>query len=68
MDTTNDITELIERLRYFNAWRRGAEGEQPNPAQIGRDIDAAVAILSRQASADGPISLAINKNDVVHRP
>ena len=68
MDTTNDLPALVERLRYFNAWRRGAEGEQPNPGQIGRDIDAAVAILSRQASADGPISLAVNKNDVVYRP
>lgn len=67
MDTTNDIPALIERLRYFNAWRRGAEGKQPNPEQIGRDIDAAVAILSRQAIADGPISLAVNKNDVVYR-
>ena len=66
--TQTDISSLVERLRYFNAWRRGAEGEQPNPGQIGRDIDAAVAILSRQASADGPISLAVNKNDVVYRP
>mgnify|MGYP000851038472 FL=1 len=48
---TKDIPALIERLRYFNDWRRGADGEQPNPEQIGRDIDAAVAILSRQASA-----------------
>lgn len=39
MNTTNDITELIDRLRYFNAWRRGAEGEQPNQEQIGRDIE-----------------------------
>ena len=63
-----DIPALIERLRGYNAWRRGADGDQPDPAQIGRDIDAAVAILSRQASADGPISLAVNKNDVVYRP
>ena len=63
-----NILSLIERLRYFNEWRRGADGDQPDPAQIGRDIDAAVAILSRQAIADGPISLAINENDVVYRP
>ncbi len=53
---TKDIPALIERLRYFNDWRRGADGEQPNPEQIGRDIDAAVAILSRQASAPDPLS------------
>ena len=50
-------------MRYFNAWPRGAEGEQPNPAQIGRDIDAAVAILSRQASAPDPLSQALNEGD-----
>lgn len=66
--TQTDISALVERLRYFNAWRRGADGDQPDPAQIGRDIDVAVAILSRQAIADGPISLAINENDVVYRP
>lgn len=61
MDATNDITELIDRLRYFNAWRRGADGRQPDPAQIGRDIDAAVAILSRQASAPDPLSQNLNE-------
>lgn len=61
MDATNGITELIERLRYFNDWRRGADGEQPNPAQIGRDIDAAVAILSRQDGATDPLSQNLNE-------
>lgn len=56
-----DIHALIERLRYFNAWRRGADGDQPEPAQIGRDIDAAVAILSRQASAPDPLSQNLNE-------
>ena len=68
MDTTNDIPALIERLRYFNAWRRGADGEQPNPEQIGRDIDAAGALLSRQASAPDPLSQALNEGDGVYRP
>ena len=61
MDTTNDIPALIERLRYFNEWRRGADGDQPDPAQIGRDIDAAVAILSRHASAPDPLSQTLNE-------
>ena len=60
-DPTTDIPALIQRLRYFNAWRRGAEGEQPNPEQIGRDIDAAVAILSRHASAPDPLSQTLNE-------
>lgn len=60
---TKDIPALIERLRYFNAWRRGAEGKQPNPEQIGRDIDAAVAILTRQTRAPDPFSQALNEGD-----
>ena len=60
---TKDIPALIERLRYFNAWRRGADGDQPDPAQIGRDIDAAVAILTRQTRAPDPFSQALNEGD-----
>ena len=63
-----NILSLIERLRYFNDWRRGADGEQPNPEQIGRDIDAAVALLSRQARAPDPLSQALNEGDGVYRP
>lgn len=63
-----DIHALIERLRYYNAWRRGGEGRQPDPEQIGRDIDAAVAILSRQTCAPDPLSQALNEGDGVYRP
>ena len=58
---TQDIPALVERLRYFNAWRRGADGDQPDPAQIGRDIDDAIAILSRHASAPDPLSQNLNE-------
>ena len=40
------IKELIERLRTYNAWRRGAENEMPEPQQIGQDIDAAIAAIT----------------------
>ena len=67
-DPTTDLQALIERLRYFNAWRRGADGDQPEPAQIGRDIDEVIALLSRQASAPDPLSQALNEGDGVYRP
>jgi hypothetical protein len=39
------------RLRRFNEWRRGAELEQPEPAQIGADIDEAAAMLESMSRA-----------------
>jgi hypothetical protein len=34
--------QVIETLKQFNAWRRGAEIEQPNPELIGKAIDEAI--------------------------
>jgi len=36
---------LIQRLRQYNQWRRGADIEQPNHTQLGIDIDDAIKIL-----------------------
>ena len=43
----DDLNKLISRLRYFNEWRRGAEYQQPNPTEIGNDIDMAILLLSK---------------------
>ena len=39
--------QVAERLRNFNAWRRGEDDRilQPHPAQIGQDIDTAVKLI-----------------------
>ena len=37
--------DVIERLKLFNAWRRGADIEMPDPKAIGQDIDAAIKLL-----------------------
>lgn len=39
--------DLIKRLVRYNKWRRGADIEQPHPAQIGKDIDAAIATIKQ---------------------
>lgn len=39
------MEELINRLQYYNDWRRGLHDEQPTPTQIGLDIDAAIRLL-----------------------
>lgn len=46
-----DVSSLVARLREFNDWRRGAEIEQPAPAQIGADIDAAADMLETMSAA-----------------
>ena len=44
--------QIAKRLRDYNAWRRGNESiEQPRPASIGEAIDAAIAIIEKQADA-----------------
>jgi len=43
---TDTIEQIIDRLGRFNDWRRGAEFDQPEPAQVGRDIDAAIELLA----------------------
>jgi len=44
-----DVDQLIARLRAFQDWRRGGEGELPDPAVIGADIDVAITLLSQLA-------------------
>lgn len=46
------IFTIIEGLRTYNLWRRGDEKiEQPDPKEIGKLIDEAVAILERDAAS-----------------
>ena len=37
--------QVIDKLKEFNAWRRGAEIPMPNPTEIGVTIDRAVKLL-----------------------
>lgn len=41
------VDPLVMRLRRYNEWRRGADFEQPEPAEIGRDIDEAIAAIEQ---------------------
>lgn len=45
------VDPLVMRLRRFNEWRRGAEFEQPAPAEIGADIDEAADLLEAMSHA-----------------
>lgn len=40
-----DTKDIAAALESYNAWRRGANTEQPNPTEIGRLLDAAIKRL-----------------------
>ena len=44
--------QAAEVLRYLNEWRRGAEGEQPDPKTIGIAIDTAIECMSASTPTD----------------
>jgi hypothetical protein len=48
--------DIIAKLTAYNEWRRGGDGEQPDPTDIGVAIDGAIQILG--ASQWQPIESA----------
>ena len=40
-----DIEKLIDYLKNYQLWRRGAEMEQPDPVELGEKLDEAIQIL-----------------------
>lgn len=38
---------VIRELTEFQRWRRGGDGEQPDPKRIGEIIDAAILLLKK---------------------
>ncbi len=55
-DLTADAQEalrLAEVLEQYNAWRRGGDGEQPDPSKLGKEIEAAAALLRRLSASQG---------------
>ena len=37
-----ELEKIIEKLEYYNRWRRGEEIPQPNTKEIGIAIDLAI--------------------------
>jgi hypothetical protein len=58
----NSVDQLISRLRTYNAWRRGAENEMPDPQQIGQDIDAAIVALEEYEKLKKRYAETYNQN------
>lgn len=49
--TPGRINALVMRLRRYNEWRRGADFEQPEPTDVGADIDTAIELLELMCSS-----------------
>ena len=56
----NDITELIDNLRYYNKWRRGDHDDQPEPADIGMWIDDACEKLDEALAVMSNVHLQLS--------
>ena len=53
-----EAERLAEVLEQYNAWRRGGDGEQPDPSKLGKEIEAAAILLRRLADPWRPIEEA----------
>lgn len=43
-----ELKNACELLRHFNEWRRGGDGEMPNPAEIGKALDLVLDYVENQ--------------------
>lgn len=43
-----ELKKACELLRYFQEWRRGGDGEMPNPKEIGKALDLVLNFFSLQ--------------------
>lgn len=41
------MSDVISRLNFYQQWRRGGDGRCPDPKQLGKDIDKAIAALEQ---------------------
>jgi len=44
-EKSKEIEALVYRLKYYNRWRRGSDEKQPDPTQLGKDIDHAINLI-----------------------
>jgi hypothetical protein len=45
LNNRNELDDVVARLKSANYWRRHGGGDQPDPKQLGLDIDYAVRML-----------------------
>ena len=43
-----ELKKACELLRYYQEWRRGGDGEMPNPQEIGTALDLVLTFVENQ--------------------
>lgn len=54
------IDQAIEILERHNQWRRGADIEQGNPAEIGIAIDIVISVLKQMIAVSEECASYVN--------
>ena len=47
-----ELKKACELLRYFQKWRRGGDGEMPNPREVGIALDLVLVYVEGQHQKD----------------
>ena len=56
-----NVTEIADKLEYYNEWRRGADTKMPNPKKLGIAIEEAVKVL-REVEAKNKRDEEVGRN------
>ena len=46
-----ELKKACKSLRYYNEWRRGGDGEMPNPKEIGKALDLVLNFVENQITS-----------------
>lgn len=47
-----ELKKACELLRYFQEWRRGGDGDMPNPKEIGKALDSVLDYVEKHSNIE----------------
>ena len=47
-----ELKKACELLRYYQDWRRGGDGEMPNPTEIGIALDQVLDFVEKHSNIE----------------
>ena len=47
-----ELKKACELLRYYQEWRRGGDGEMPNPTEIGKALDLVLDWVEKHSNLE----------------